>query len=74
VLRDGQALDLNVRIRARQDRAVLIEADFVPGDLVVLEGAPRLRPGLPATTRPPEGTAMPAAATVPASLVMGVTP
>jgi RND family efflux transporter MFP subunit len=70
VLRDGQALDMDVRVRARQDRMVLIEADLAPGDLVVLEGAPRLRRGLAATARPParEETA------TASSLVLRVTP
>jgi RND family efflux transporter MFP subunit len=70
VLRDGQALDLDVRVRARQDRMVLIEADLAPGDLVVLEGAPRLRRGLAASARPPgEG-----ATQAPGSLVMRIAP
>ncbi|MFZ5710968.1 MAG: efflux RND transporter periplasmic adaptor subunit [Pseudomonadota bacterium] len=45
VLRDGKAARLPVRILERGADAVLVEAVFAPGDLVVTEGMGALRPG-----------------------------
>jgi RND family efflux transporter MFP subunit len=49
VLRDGLAERQPVRIVQRNAEAVLVEAGFRPGDLVVSEGVQALRPGAPAT-------------------------
>lgn len=45
VVREGKAARLPVRILQRSDRAVLVEAAFAPGDLVVVEGVQAVRPG-----------------------------
>ncbi len=45
VLRDGKAQRQTVRILQRNADAVLVEATFAPGDLVVVEGVMALRPG-----------------------------
>jgi RND family efflux transporter MFP subunit len=45
VLRDGAAMKLPVHIRQRDADAVVVDADFAPGDLVVTEGMSALRPG-----------------------------
>lgn len=47
VLRDGRVLRLPVRIVARQDDRLLVQADVAPGDLVAVEGTGRLRDGAP---------------------------
>lgn len=44
-VREGRALRLPIRILQRNADAVLVEADFAPGDLVVTEGVQSLRPG-----------------------------
>jgi RND family efflux transporter MFP subunit len=51
-VRDAKALRLPVRILQRGTDAVLIEADFLPGDLVVTEGVQALRPGADVAPRP----------------------
>jgi RND family efflux transporter MFP subunit len=53
-VRDAKALRLPVRILQRATDAVLIEADFLPGDLVVTEGVQALRPGADVAARPAE--------------------
>ena len=45
VVREGSAARLPVRILQRNSDAVLIEADLLPNDLVVIEGVQALRPG-----------------------------
>lgn len=45
VAREGRATRLPVRIVQRTAEAVLVQADFQPGDLVVREGVQALRPG-----------------------------
>jgi RND family efflux transporter MFP subunit len=45
VAREGRATRLPVRIVQRTAEAVLVQADFAPGDLVVREGVQALRPG-----------------------------
>ncbi len=47
VVRDGKAAKVAVRILQRGGDAVLVDADFVAGDLVVREGVQTLRPGDP---------------------------
>jgi RND family efflux transporter MFP subunit len=56
ILRDGKASQLPVRILQRNSDAVLVRADFQPGDLVVNEGVQSLRPGADAEAVTP-GTA-----------------
>ena len=41
-----------MRILQRGTDAVLIEADFLPGDLVVTEGVQALRPGADVAAQP----------------------
>lgn len=64
VVRDGKALQLPAGIVQRNADAVLIDADLLPGDLVVTEGVQALRPGAEVQVAPVEGTAVlqPAAA------------
>ncbi len=45
VVRDGKALRAPIRILQRNAEAVLVEAAFQPGDMVVTEGVQALRPG-----------------------------
>lgn len=45
VVREDRAATLPVRILQRDAEAVLVEADLLPGDLVITEGAQSLRPG-----------------------------
>ncbi|WP_416899986.1 MAG: efflux RND transporter periplasmic adaptor subunit [Minwuia sp.] len=42
---DGEAQQANVRLLGRRDGLALLEGDIVPGDIVVVEGVQRLRPG-----------------------------
>jgi len=42
---DGKAMQAPVELHGRQDGLVLVEGDIVPGDIVVIEGVQRLRPG-----------------------------
>ncbi len=51
-VREGRALRLPVRILQRGTDAVLIDADFQPGDLVVTEGVQALRPGSEVAPQP----------------------
>jgi RND family efflux transporter MFP subunit len=53
VLRAGKAARVTVRILQRNAGAVLVDADFGPDDLVVIEGVTALRPGTEAVARPP---------------------
>lgn len=53
VVRDGKALRLPIRILQRNADAVLIEAEFQPGDMVVTEGVQALRPKAEVTVAPP---------------------
>lgn len=45
IVRDGRARTLPVRILQRDPSAVLVSADFLPGDMVVEEGVQSLRAG-----------------------------
>lgn len=45
VVREGKASQLPVRILQRNSDAVLVRAEFQPGDVVVIEGVQALRPG-----------------------------
>lgn len=49
VVRDGLATRLPIAILQRADEVVMVEADFQPGDLVVVEGVQSVRPGAPVT-------------------------
>jgi RND family efflux transporter MFP subunit len=44
---NGKAEQVPVRSVRRRDGFVLVEGDITPGDLVVVEGVQRLRPGRP---------------------------
>jgi RND family efflux transporter MFP subunit len=44
-IRDGAAERVDVASRRRLNSKVLIEGDITPGDIVVVEGVQRLRPG-----------------------------
>lgn len=57
VVRDGVAERLSVRILQRSETAVLVEADFLPGDLVIVEGVQAVRPGAPVQVRGEAATA-----------------
>lgn len=56
VVREGKAMQLDVRILQRSAEAVLIEAALEPGDLVVTEGVQTLRPGAAVTVAPGSAT------------------
>ena len=45
VVREGKAARLPIRILQRSETEVLVEADFAPGDRVVVEGVQAVRPG-----------------------------
>jgi multidrug efflux pump subunit AcrA (membrane-fusion protein) len=45
VVRDGQALQVPVRLVRRLDGSVLVDGALQPGEPVVVEGVQRLRPG-----------------------------
>lgn len=49
VVRGGTATRLPITILQRADQAVMVEADFQPGDLVIVEGVQSVRPGAPVT-------------------------
>lgn len=51
-VRDAKALRLPIRILQRGTDAVLIQAEFLPGDLVVTEGVQALRPGADVSPQP----------------------
>jgi RND family efflux transporter MFP subunit len=53
VVRDAKATRLPIRILQRNADAVLIDADLLPGDLVVIEGVQALRPGAEVALAPP---------------------
>lgn len=53
VVRETKALRLPIRILQRNADAVLIEAEFVSGDMVVTEGVQALRPKADVTVAPP---------------------
>lgn len=54
VVRNTKAARLPIRILQRSDQAVLIDAAFQPGDLVVTEGVQTLRPGADVSLIKPE--------------------
>ena len=56
-VRDGIATRVPVTILQRQDALVLIEGALLPGDLVVVEGLHRMRPGIAVDILPENGTA-----------------
>lgn len=51
VVRDGVATRLPIAILQRADQAVMVDADFQPGDLVIVEGVQSVRPGAPVTVQ-----------------------
>lgn len=53
VVREAKALRVPIRILQRNAEAVLIEADFEPGDMVVTEGVQALRPAAEVSVAPP---------------------
>lgn len=70
VVRDGNANRLPLRILQRADTEVLVDAAFLPGDLVIVEGVQAVRQGAPVTVQGAEaGGLVPAkgAAAPPAS-------
>jgi RND family efflux transporter MFP subunit len=69
VVRDGAAQRLSVRILQRSERDVLVEAEFAPDDLVIVEGVQSVRPGAPVQVQDEQTTAVaPANNATPASL------
>ena len=55
LIREGAAERVSVVSRRRLNQTVLVEGDLTPGDLVVVEGVQRLRPGAAVRiTQPPE--------------------
>ncbi|MFN3643259.1 MAG: efflux RND transporter periplasmic adaptor subunit [Gemmobacter sp.] len=57
IVREGKAARLPVRIVQRTASAVLVQAAFQPGDLVVREGVQALRPGAEVATGGPAAAA-----------------
>lgn len=57
VVREGAAQRLPVRILQRSETDVLVSADFLPGDLVVVEGVQSVRPGAPVRVQGQDATA-----------------
>lgn len=55
VVREGRAARLPIRILQRSDSAVMVDAAFEPGDLVVVEGVQAVRPGAPVQVRDEAG-------------------
>lgn len=55
VVREGRATRLPVRILQRSESAVLVDAAFLPGDLVIVEGVQAVRPGAPVRVQGMEG-------------------
>lgn len=51
VVREGAATRVPIAILQRANDAVMVEADFQPGDLVIVEGVQSVRPGAPVTLR-----------------------
>ncbi len=69
VVREGVAQRLPVRILQRSEKAVLVQADFAPGDLVIVEGVQAVRPGAPVRVQGEAATAgVEQTATAPAKL------
>jgi RND family efflux transporter MFP subunit len=58
VVRDGKAARLPLRILQRADTEVLVDAAFLPGDLVIVEGVQAVRPGAPVRVQGAEGGAL----------------
>ncbi|MGL6209937.1 MAG: efflux RND transporter periplasmic adaptor subunit [Paracoccaceae bacterium] len=58
VVREGKALSLPIRILQRNSDAVLIEAELLPGDLVVTDGVQSLRPGAEVSVAPGDGAGL----------------
>lgn len=53
VVREAKAARVPITILQRNASTVLIQADFEPADLVVIEGVQALRPGVEVTVAPP---------------------
>jgi RND family efflux transporter MFP subunit len=53
VVREARAERLPIRILQRNEDHVLVEADILPGDLIVTEGVHLLRPGSDVAVTPP---------------------
>ena len=51
VVRDGKSLRLPVHILQRNEKQVMVLAQFQPGDLVIVEGVQSVRPDAPVTLR-----------------------
>lgn len=58
VVRDGKATRLPLRILQRSDTEVLVDAAFLPGDLVIVEGVQAVRAGAPVRVQGLEGGAV----------------
>ncbi|PLL12713.1 efflux RND transporter periplasmic adaptor subunit [Tabrizicola sp. TH137] len=67
VVREGKAARLPIRILQRSEAEVLVEAEFAPGDLVVVEGVQAVRPGAEVQVVGEDATAV-ATTSAPASL------
>ncbi len=68
VVRDEVAQRLPVRILQRSERDVLVEAEFAPGDLVIVEGVQAVRPGAPVRVQGDEAAAASRGGAAPAKL------
>lgn len=55
--RDGEAQKVDVSVVKRAEGRVLVDGDLAPGELVVVEGTQRLRPGRPVSFERPDTTA-----------------
>jgi len=56
-VREGKAVKVAVSVVKRTDGRVLVDGALSPGDLVIVEGTQRLRPGRPVSFEPPAGAA-----------------
>ncbi|MDZ4136608.1 MAG: efflux RND transporter periplasmic adaptor subunit, partial [Paracoccaceae bacterium] len=52
LVREGRAVRVPIRIMQRAAERVLVQAEFAPGDLIVIEGVQALRPGAEVTVQP----------------------
>ncbi len=51
-MRDGNAVQVPVRIRRRNAESVLVEGELRPGEQVVVQGVQLLRPGSAVVIKP----------------------
>ena len=57
IVKDGKAQKSLVTVKSRLNSTILVDGDLQPGELVVVEGVQRLRPGRPVDYSAPEAPA-----------------